>query len=437
MEKKSIKTSGRPWMEFAVYCGFGSFMSLIGLTDEFKQQRKLMHQRMGTRALASKFGEAVELEARRLLLRTLKEPANVISHFKKTSRSAILKVLYGYTSEPYKPDPLVELIQRTANQIEIAAVPFGQPIDIIPTLKYLPRSLGFRFQKLAQEFETGVRNTINVPYEFVKRQMASGSHRPSFVSGLIEDTRAQTGADELTAEEGRLIQWSAGALYLAGADSTMTVLTNFLLSMVLHPEVQRKAQEEIDRVTGGSRLPRLEDRENLPYVEAIATETLRWCPVAALAFPHLADEDIAYGGYLIPKNAIIFSSTWWLTHDPEIYQDPNSFAPERYMEPRNEADPRKWVYGYGRRVCPGRHLAEDMFFLSMVNILSVYNIGKAVDQQGKEITPEINVTPGIVSQQQEFPYKITPRSEEHAELLRKMDPDSWDECDAELLEGLN
>jgi len=97
-------------------------------------------------------------------------------------------------------------------------------------------------------------------------------------------------------------------------------LENFILAMIKHPEVLRKAQEEIDSVVGNSRLPTFSDRPSLPYVEAMLTETLRWgCPVPLSTFsptlrsislthhadfPHKSTEDV-YQGYRIPKGSYV------------------------------------------------------------------------------------------------------------------------------------
>lgn len=82
--------------------------------------------------------------------------------------------------------------------------------------------------------------------------------------------------------------------------------------MLVSPEVQAKAQEEIDRVVGSDRLPSFDDREDLPYIDAIVKEVLRWHPVGPLAFPHMATEDGVYEGYFIPKGALLIPNIWYV-----------------------------------------------------------------------------------------------------------------------------
>lgn len=80
--------------------------------------------------------------------------------------------------------------------------------------------------------------------------------------------------------------------------------------MTLHSEVQRKAQEEIDRVVGSHRLPTFDDRDNLPYVEAVVKECFRWHPIAPMGIPHVSTEDDVCEGYLIPKGAMVIPNIW-------------------------------------------------------------------------------------------------------------------------------
>jgi hypothetical protein len=82
--------------------------------------------------------------------------------------------------------------------------------------------------------------------------------------------------------EADLIKDLAGVAYLAGSDTTVAAVLSFFLAMLVYPNVQAKGQAEIDRVVGRDRLPELEDAENMPYVQAIASECLRWLPVVPL-----------------------------------------------------------------------------------------------------------------------------------------------------------
>jgi cytochrome P450 len=76
------------------------------------------------------------------------------------------------------------------------------------------------------------------------------------------------------------IKDSTATLYLGGSETTVAAVESFFLAMLVYPDVQRKAQEEIDRVIGHERLPEIDDAPQLPYVQSVANECLRWLPVA-------------------------------------------------------------------------------------------------------------------------------------------------------------
>lgn len=141
--------------------------------------------------------------------------------------------------------------------------------------------------------------------------------------------------------------------------------------MILYPEVQAKAQSEIDSVVGNARLPCLADRNELPYINALTLEMLRWHTVAPMGnfcsycstenmfctdhsagVPHRATEDDVFEGYHIPKGALILTNLWNMAHDSKIYHEPMKFMPERFLSTGNsqpEMDPHKYCFGFGRR----------------------------------------------------------------------------------------
>lgn len=82
--------------------------------------------------------------------------------------------------------------------------------------------------------------------------------------------------------------------------------------MACHPEVQKKAQKELDTVVGRDRLPDFSDRESLPYVDAIFKEVIRMYPIVPLGVPHSNIAEDEYKGMRIPKGSIIMPNLWWV-----------------------------------------------------------------------------------------------------------------------------
>lgn len=354
----------------------------------------------------------------------------------RSAGATILKTAYGYTVEPRKADTLVGLSDRMMMEFSLAAAPMAWPVDILPILRYLPESFpGVTFKKTARKFRKSIESVANIPYRFVRRQMAAGCHPESYVSRLVEQYGGQNG--DLNAEDEEAVMWSAASLYGAASDTMIITLTAFTAAMTLFPGVQLKAQEEIDRVVGAGRLPSIEDRDSLPYINAVVKESLRWWPIAPMGFPHTATDDLEYNGLHIPKGAYLLPNVWWFLHDPEVYADPGAFDPERFLSPRNEPDPSRHAWGYGRRMCAGRFFADTSLYLNIVQTLATFNITKAVGADGEEVEVHVKVKPGVLSYVTDFEFEITPRSEKHAELVRQVEREHpWEEGDAHLLESV-
>jgi cytochrome P450 len=430
MEKRSAIYSGRPRMVFAFeMCGWIETISSQPYNSRHRLYRKYAHQEIGTKAAVSRFSAIQEAEVGRFLSRMSLTPDEMVKHIKTEAGATILKITYDYNIEQHE-DPLVRVVDEAMEQFSAAVVPGVWIVDILPFLRYVPDWLpGVRFKRTARLWRKTLMDVVDIPYRYVKQRVSDQSNEDSYVSKLIEQN-AQT----LGPEEEHAIKWSAASLYAGGADTSVSTLTSFFLAMSITPEVQRKAQEEIDRVVGSSRLPTFSDRENLPYVDAIVKEAFRWHPISPMGLPHTVEEDDTYNGYFIPKGSLVLPSIWWFTHNPETYHDPMKFKPERYFRPFGEPSPTDVFWGFGRRICPGRVLADSNVYLTIAQALAVFDIKKAVDKRGTEIEPEISFDAGIISHPVPFKCRVTPRSKAHEKLINEVEMKyPWKESDAKFL----
>ncbi|KAF9869769.1 o-methylsterigmatocystin oxidoreductase [Colletotrichum karsti] len=435
LDQVASKTSGRPSMVMAnKLCGYESIVVCQGYNPMFRRYRKFLHQELGTKVSAAQFRDAQESEVSRQLVRALREPERWLEHYKTTAAGTVLQMAYGYIIEPHKPDALVQMVDKMMTEFSLAASPMAWAVDIIPALQYLPENFpGATFKKTARKWRKSIQASAYIPYEFVQRQMAAFTNRPSYVSKLIQQLSTD---GKLSQEDEEAVIWTAASLYGAAADTTVITLTSFTLAMLKFPEVQRKAQAEIDRVVGDKRLPSLDDRENLPYIDALVKEAIRWWVVAPMSFPHTTTEEFEYNGYRIPKGAFVLPSVYWFLHDPEVYADPDSFDPDRFLAPRNEPDPTTEGFGYGRRICPGRFFADTSLFLNMAQTLAAFNINKPVDKDGKEVEVDVKPKAGVLTYPTEFHFKATPRSENHVELIKQLEKKHpFEASDAGLLQN--
>ncbi|KAG6827500.1 hypothetical protein H0H92_011520 [Tricholoma furcatifolium] len=178
------------------------------------------------------------------------------------------------------------------------------------------------------------------------------------------------------------------------------------MAMALNPQVQALAQKEIDDVIGRDRFPDFSDRETLPFMESV---------------PHRLVQDDIYNDYALPKGTICIGNIWGILHDEELYPDPESFKPERFLglDPKaaKKLDPTNYVYGFGRRRCPGNHFAHFAVWFSMVGLLSAFTITPDVDENGKEIPIKVEFEEGAIRHTKPFKVRFTPRHSKVPDLL--------------------
>ncbi|KGO45758.1 Cytochrome P450 [Penicillium expansum] len=350
--------------------------------------------------------------------------------------ASILDMVYGYKVEPSGPDPLVDIADLSNKQFSIAVQTGIWIVDSVPILKYLPTWFpGAGFQRTAREWRHNLTSLAERPYAFVLHQRSKQKDAASYVSRHLDLLNSPA-----TPEEESVIKWTAGVMYAGGADTTVSTLLTFFRVMAQFPDIQRHAQAEIDIVVG-SRLPTMSDRQNLPYVDALIKEVMRWHPIAPLGVPHMATEEDEYNGYRIPKGAVLVANIWSFAHDPEIYNEPMKFNPDRFLECEDgiapECDPQKVVFGFGRRICPGRFLADASLFLTISKSLAVFDIAKSVGEDGKEIDLPDEFSPGIISHPSPFRVQVRPRSKHAEMLIRSVElEDPWLEGDSKVFNDI-
>jgi cytochrome P450 len=298
--------------------------------------------------------------------------------------------------------------------------PAGTLVDFFPVIKHLPDWLvRNRSLKFARDWKWAIRQIHDVPFAAVQ---ADEYRANSLINVLLEQRQVQLEKgqqQDLSVDD---IKGAAGAVYAAGQDTTWSTLVVFVLNMVLHPEVQAKGQQIIDEVVGSDRLPTFEDRPRLRYIDYIVQETLRWCPVSPVGVPHRSLEDDVYDGMFIPKGAFVYANARAMTHDERTYSSPDEFDPDRYIpaEEGGRGEPFPvGQFGFGRRICVGKHLAEANVWIVVASMLATLDIKRAVGPDGKEILPKVELTNGLTSHPKSFPCQIVPRSADRVEVVSR------------------
>lgn len=198
--------------------------------------------------------------------------------------------------------------------------------------------------------------------------------------------------------------------------------------MMVWPDVQKKAQEEIDRVVGPNRLPNVDDYPNMPYLRCCIKETLRWMPTVILGVPHRNTQEDVYNGWRIPKDTTMIINVWGIHMDPARSPEPRRFNPDRYAGDETtlyqsaNGEPLlrdNFNFGAGRRLCQGIHIAERSLFLGMSRILWGFNLEAPLDSQGQRIVPNVDdLVGGITVHPAPFGINIVPKSPEREQIMR-------------------
>ncbi|KAF8996018.1 cytochrome P450 [Cyathus striatus] len=419
-EKRSSNYSDRIVSPMVELMGWDWSFGHMRYGDRWKIHRRMFHHQFQP-AVAPVYWPTQTMEAHELLRRLLHTPNDLVEHLRHNAASLIMSVIYGITVAP-ESDKYLSIAEKALEGMAEAAKPGNFLVDIIPILKYVPEWIpGAGFQKKAREWRHAVHEMRDAPFEYVRNAFRQGTAKPSFVSNLLSDFE---GKGNVT-KDLDTIKGCAGLAYAAGAESTMSSLHSFILAIMLHPEVQEKAQTELDNVVGSGRLPEFSDRPFLPYISAITKEVLRWNPIAPLGLPHMATHDDEYNGYFIPAGTMIVGNSWRILHDPENFPNPATFNPDRFMNKPDSGqqfsptDPLSVMFGYGRRMCPGRYTAEAQVWISIASILSAFDIRPALDEKGMPIKVEPKFTSGMICHPVPFKFSITPRNDAAEELVKQ------------------
>ncbi|XP_065557950.1 cytochrome P450 2L1-like isoform X2 [Artemia franciscana] len=159
-------------------------------------------------------------------------------------------------------------------------------------------------------------------------------------------------------------------LFLTGADTTSTFLGWFFLLMAAHPDIQKKIQDEVDAHVGQERKPGLTDKHNLKYVEACIQEALRFISMAPVITHKVTDDKLFYG-YDFKKGTLLFANIARAMRDPSVWEKPNEFYPEHFLNGRKVPD-AFMPFGTGKRICIGESLARMELFLFITHLLQVF-----------------------------------------------------------------
>ncbi|EED21265.1 cytochrome P450, putative [Talaromyces stipitatus ATCC 10500] len=422
LDKRSAIYSGRPEMYMAQNIMSGGLRSLfMGNTPRWRAVRKLAHGVLNI-SVSRSYVPYQDLESKALLTGLLENPNDFFNHIRRYTTSLTTQMTFGYRT-PTSDDPnLLEI--NTPIYYSFLNTFIAQTavlLDFYPILRRLPE-IFFPVIKRGRAYHEREKRLFMKHLMNARRQLRSGTAKPCCCIDLLQAQKEEGFSDEVAC-------YLSGSLLQAGSETTAAILIGFFQAMLVFPEVAKAAQTEVDRVCG-DRIPDLNDFPDMPYIRACMKESLRWMPATALGVPHAVAEDDTYLGYHIPKGAGVLLNVWGIQNDPHRHPDPRKYDPGRWAQDNQNSaqaavnpDATKrdhFVFGAGRRLCQGIHIADRSLFLAMARTLWAFDLMRAIDpKSGKEIIPNVdNIQEGMFICPAPFAANIKPRNQERAMAVK-------------------
>ena len=275
-------------------------------------------------------------------------------------------VLIEELSKVDKPVPLTWYFNNATSNI-ICQVVFGTRYEFTDERIHHLTSLLSRHDELAGAGGLEIFVPINIPSKAKRGMNQVADELLEFIGKIIEEHRQQFDPDQLNdlidiwLNEIRLhesddpdsflnlknMHGQVLLLFLAGTDTTANTLQWGMHYLIRYPKVQARIQQELDELTGRNRLPKLAHKSSLPYTQAFIAELNRIIAIFPLSAFHVASETTYFNGYTIPKNAIIISNLYAVLHDPDIWEEPEEFRPERFLDDNGKVFIREELIPFG------------------------------------------------------------------------------------------
>ncbi|KAM8877876.1 vitamin D 25-hydroxylase [Synchiropus picturatus] len=262
------------------------------------------------------------------------------------------------------------MIEIFSENVELAVSSWAFLYNAFPWIEYVPFG---KHQKL-------FRNAAEV-YDFLSQVIQGFSqgrvpHRPRHYVDAYLDELEQNSGDPSSSYSYENLIYSVGELIIAGTETTTNTLRWAMLYMALYPNIQERVQREIDSVLPNGRAPTLEDKQRMPYVEAVLHEVLRFCNIVPLGIFRATSQDAHVNGFKIPKGTMVITNLYSVHFDEKYWIDPGVFSPQRFLDSCGNFVRREAFlpFSMGRRQCLGEQLARMEMFLFFTTLLQRFHL---------------------------------------------------------------
>ncbi|KAK7500081.1 hypothetical protein BaRGS_00008628 [Batillaria attramentaria] len=263
----------------------------------------------------------------------------------------------------------------------VKAIGANAVINFFPWLEYLPGDL-FKLKRTLANVAI-LENTLSRPQVKAHVDTYTDGDAKDFIHAYIREIRKHKDNGQTTSINEENLVKIIGDLFVAGTETTASVIRWALVFFLHNPDVQDKCYDEIQRVVGTERAPSMRDKPELTYVEATVMEVLRKANVGPFAIQHGLSRDVTFHGYTIPKDAVVLPFQETALTDPEMWDEPTAFRPERFIGADGKLlKPDPFIpFSIGRRVCLGESLARMELFLYLATMIQHFRFLPPEDGQ--------------------------------------------------------
>ncbi|KAJ5633479.1 cytochrome P450 oxidoreductase [Penicillium lividum] len=403
IDKKGSIYSDRPPNIVPLFITRGNHITMEHQGPSWREKRTVVTRNLNPKSLDEKHFRIQEAEAVLLMNRLLTDPKNFFQYVRLYASSVAAVLAWGFrakTLDSFWFKDTSAMIEEFIEAIEPGANP---PVEIIPPLWYLPG----KWKKRAYRVREKMDFTWGKARQMVDERRAQDDKRECLIDMKLDEYNkngwpmSQHGFNNLF-----------GELMEAGADTTANQILTLILALAKNPKVQEKARKEIDAVCGTDRAPLFTDFEQLPYINSIVKEGLRWRPTTDLGLPHTVIKDDWYDGMLIPKGSTIFIGVWAMHHDEKYYPDHDIFNPDRFVNHTRLAHDYAVGSNYENR---------DNMWRITAKLLWAFEFGEPIDPETgkvKPLDPNAYTSANLVCPLP-FEVRIKLRSPAHGEVMKR------------------
>ncbi|XP_028932366.2 cytochrome P450 2U1, partial [Ornithorhynchus anatinus] len=271
---------------------------------------------------------------------------------------------FDYTNGEFK-----KMLSLMSRGLEISTSNPILLINVCPWLYYLPFGPFKELRQIERDITAFLKRLIREHRESLDRTAPR-----DFIDMYLLHMEEEQKRDGDSSFNEDYLFYIVGDLFIAGTDTTTNTVLWCLLYMSLNPDVQEKVHQEIDRVIGRDRAPSLTDKVHMPYTEATIMEVQRMTVVVPFSIPRMTTEETVLLGYTIPKGTVILPNLWSVHRDPAIWEEPDNFLPERFLDEQGQLVKKETFipFGLGKRVCMGEQLAKMELFLMFTCLMQSF-----------------------------------------------------------------